>query len=327
MIRFRTLAAVVMLLTFAVVTLGAYVRLKDAGLGCPDWPGCYGKLVGVPTEDEAAATHPEAPLDSVKAWIEVVHRYAAAMLGLLSLALAVIAVKGRREFGRRHVAVSLVMVAVVIVQGLLGMLTVTERLMPAVVTAHLLGGMLFLALAVSLVASDRGEFVVPPSRMLKALAAIALAAVFAQVALGGWVSTNYAGLSCPDFPACHGSLVPDGMSGEGFEMARQLGRTASGEPLPQNAMVAIHWAHRLGALLALLAVGAYAACVIRESSRPGAGVGLLVILGTQILVGIGNVVWQLPLFLAWLHNALAALLVVNMAALGTKILFYRRKHA
>ena len=320
--RFRMLAAACMLLTFAVVALGAYVRLKDAGLGCPDWPGCYGQIVGVPTPAEARKFAPDAPLDSGKAWIEVIHRYIAAALALLVLALVAVGLRARIGTGRTLAAAGLaIMVAL---QALLGMLTVTERLMPAVVTAHLLGGMLILAASAAIVATPRRLTSRPPSAALKTLAIASLALLFVQIALGGWVSSNYAGLSCPDFPLCGGELVPDGMDAAGFAPARDLGRDAGGAPITQASLTGIHWAHRAGALALFAVVGAYSVLLLREAPRFGAGAGLLAILALQVAVGIANVVYQLPLLLAWLHNVLAAILAVNLAVLGARILLFRQ---
>lgn len=317
--RFRALAAVSMLLAFVVVTLGAYVRLRDAGLACPDWPGCYGKLVGLPTAAEAAEAVPGVPLDAGRAWIEMSHRYAAALLGLLSLALAYLAFRWREGIPRSRRIAAWALAVLVMFQGLLGMLTVTELLMPAVVTAHLLGGMSVLALLAFLVTRDRGEFRSPPSRALRALAALSFAAALAQVALGGWVSTNHAGLSCPDFPSCNGSLVPDPVDGSGFALSRELGRDASGGPVTHSALATIHWAHRVGALALLALLAGYAAALMRESSRRGSALGLLAIAGAQASIGVGAVVYKLPLALAWLHNAFAALLVVNVSVLGARV--------
>lgn len=317
--RFRALAAATMLLTLVVVTLGAYVRLKDAGLGCPDWPGCYGEAVGIPTAAEAEAFDPDSPLDREKAWIEVIHRYVAGVLGLLIFGLAYIGWRSREEIGMRRAATATALAVLVVFQALLGMLTVTERLMPSTVTSHLLGGMLILALAASLVASDRGEFPRPPSRALKALAAAALVAAFAQVALGGWVSTNYAGLSCPGFPGCGQAFAP-AADYAGFRLDRGLGETAAGEPITHAALATIHWVHRIGALALAALVAAYVALLLRESPRRGPGVGLALVLTAQVLIGVGAVRYGLPLSLAWLHNLFAAILIVNLAALGTKIL-------
>ncbi len=321
---FRAVAAGSLLLAFAVVTLGAYVRLRDAGLACPDWPGCFGALVGVPTEAEAAAAVPGVALDRERAWIEVSHRYAAALLGVLVLALAWLAWRPGSGVGRARRLASTGLALLVLLQALLGMLTVTERLMPAVVTAHLLGGMLVLATLAFLVARDRGEFAAPPSQGLRALAALAFAAVMAQVALGGWVSTNYAGLSCPDFPLCNGSLAPEPLDGSGFAPFRDLGRAADGSPITHGALATVHWAHRVGALALLAVLAAFAAPLWRESSRRGSAAGLLAIAAAQASVGIAAVAYKLPLALAWLHNALAALLVVNVGVLGARVLMRDR---
>lgn len=305
------LALTALLLALVVVSLGAYVRLSDAGLGCPDWPGCYGKLVGVPDQAHeigAAEARFGKPVEAPKAWKEMIHRYAAGLLGLAILTLAAI---GWRQRDRRTPWLEFLLLGVVAGQALLGMLTVTRLLKPVIVTSHLLGGMSTLALLVLLVlrnrARDRGGRPLPAG--LRALGGLALLAVLAQIALGGWVSSNYAATICADFPTCQGSWWPAMDGHHAFTLDRELGNTASGALLPATALIAIHWAHRLGAGGVLLLAGAFA---LRLRVRPETrhyGQILLAALALQIGLGIANVLLQLPLPLAVAHNTGAALLL------------------
>ncbi len=288
-------------LALAVVTLGAYVRLKDAGLGCPDWPGCYGQLVGVPDEDPQGRE-----IDGAKAWIEVTHRYAAAVLGLAVLAAG--AISWRKRAGRALAAALLLLVAV---QAGLGALTVTELLKPVIVVLHLLGGMAILALlaAAALPAAAPAS---PPGTALRVLVAACAVALAAQVALGGWVSANYAGLACgAEFPTCAGEWAPP-LDGSAFELGRELGRAADGAPITQKALATVQWAHRLGALVLAAAVAALAAAMWRSGMRAHASL-LVALLLTQAAIGIHIVTSLLPLGASLLHNTVAALLCAALA--------------
>jgi heme a synthase len=318
-------------LACVVVVFGAYVRLNDAGLGCPDWPGCYGR-VAVPHSDDARAlmqaNFPDAKLEPRKAWIEMIHRYLAATLGLLILAIAFLAWRRRRAgtwaLGQRARVPLMQSLLVVLVafQGALGMWTVTLLLKPAVVTLHLLGGMLTLGMLTWLLLRELewrplrpGE----PAARLRPWASLALLVAFGQIALGGWVSTNYAALACIDFPTCHGSFAPPADYAHGFHVLRELGMSPEGAPLSNDALNAIQWAHRIGALLTFLVVGGVAAAaVLIERVRPFAllVMGALVV---QVTIGIGNVVLLLPLWLAVAHNAGAAFLLVALLMLNFRL--------
>jgi heme a synthase len=313
-------------LTFGIIALGAYVRLMDAGLGCPDWPGCYGHL-GVPTathEVKAAEIAYGQEVETQKAWIEMIHRYFAALLGFLLIIFAVVA------YRLRHLAspwLAYGLLVAVIVQGIFGKWTVTLKLMPAIVTTHLLGGMAILGLLTWAVCRYAvaprvpARSATPRPTALRTLAAVGLGALFVQIALGGWTSTNYAALACPDLPLCHGAWVPENMRfADGFRLDRALGLTPSGDFLPMESLIAIHWSHRVGALLltALLAalVWKLAAAGERKLAHSVGGALLL-----QLLIGMGNVVFSLPLYLAVAHNAGAALLVVVLVVVN-----YRLRH-
>lgn len=313
MIKSNTLPiALALLLAFCVIALGAYVRLADAGLGCPDWPGCYGHLA-VPTTAEAHAAASQAfpgkPLEAHKAWKEMIHRYAAGSLGLLILAIAV--QSWRRNSRRRHSPlVPTLLLGLVIGQALLGMWTVTLLLKPVIVTAHLIGGMSTFALLLWLFCRRNMEYSENHLGGLRLWALLGLLVVFAQIALGGWVSSNYAALMCNDFPTCRDGLwLPSADFAQGFQLQRELGYTAGGELLPSQAMTAIHLVHRGGALAVLLVVGGLALFLWRHPALRGVGAAMVLALALQIGLGIGNVLAGLPLPLAVAHNAGAALLL------------------
>lgn len=318
----RRLIILAACLAFGVVALGAYVRLSDAGLGCPDWPGCYGHLVGVPDQVHeqaaAAAAFPGKPVETAKAWKEMVHRYFAGTLGLLILAIC--GLSWRREIRQRQSpALPTALLGIVGFQALLGMWTVTLLLKPMVVTAHLLGGMTTLALLVTLALGGEHRPRLPVGATLKPLALVALLAVAAQIALGGWVSSNYAALACPDFPTCHGEWMPAMDFGHAFTLHRELGQTADGALLSHDALTAIHWSHRLGALIVTMLVGSLAWQLLREKGWQGWGALLAGVLLLQLGLGVANVLLSLPLPLAVAHNVGAAALLTATLALNLRL--------
>jgi cytochrome c oxidase assembly protein subunit 15 len=289
---YRILSVAAFVLTFVVVVVGAYVRLSDAGLGCPDWPGCYGKPVPAQIADADALA---------KAWKEMGHRYLAGILGLLILVLALLGWKTRRS-----ALLAPAIVVVVAFQATLGMWTVTMLLKPAIVTAHLLGGMTTLALLAWHALAQWPHERAPEMRSLRTAGAAALVVLGMQIALGGWVSANYAALACPELPGCAGGTD----YANAFHILRELGQTADGALLSLDALRAIHWAHRLFAIVALGAI-AYAALLTWRLNRPlAAALASLLIL--QILLGVANVALGLPLALAAAHNAGAAALLVAL---------------
>jgi heme a synthase len=321
LIIFRRIALAAACLAFVVIVLGAWVRLSAAGLGCPDWPGCYGHLTASEAAQNAesiAAAFPERPFEYAKAHKEMVHRYFASTLGLIILVLAGLALANRKHPGQ-PIALPLFLVGLVIFQGLLGMWTVTLLLKPLIVVLHLLGGLSTLALLTWLAVSPtRGHDVrVGPSdsNRVRTFAITGLGVLFAQIALGGWTSSNYAALACPDFPTCQNSYWPQMDFKEGFVLWRGLGIDYEGGVLDHPARVAVHVTHRIGALIAaiVLALTSIAALRHREPSEGPirqAGVILGVLLLVQLLVGPFMVIRALPLSLATLHNAMAALLVI-----------------
>jgi cytochrome c oxidase assembly protein subunit 15 len=320
---FARLTAAVSVLALCVILLGAYVRLSDAGLGCPDWPGCYGHLVAPTSEHAVAAAneaHPARPVHTGKAWKEMVHRYLAGSLGLAILALAVIAWRNR---GRGlPVVLPTLLVGLVAVQALLGMWTVTLLVNPAIVTAHLAGGVATLALLWWLTLRQgglRSGPVAAGSASLRPWAIGGLLVVVGQILLGGWTSSNYAALACTDFPTCHsGQWWPAADFAEGFTLWRPLGVDYEFGVLDSPARTAVHLAHRLGAVVVALYVGTLGVLVVRNAASAverRVGLALLAILALQIALGITNVVGQLPLPVAVAHNGGAALLLLSLLSL------------
>lgn len=314
---YRPLVYCAVVLTFIVIVVGAYVRLEDAGLGCPDWPGCYGQMLGVPDEPHEVAraeqAFPGKTLDRGRAWKEMFHRYLAGALGLVIVAIALMA--WRRRSAGREPALAVGLVGLVGFQAALGMWTVTLLLKPAIVTLHLLGGMATLALVTWLALREWGS---RPAAApgLRAWAVVALVVLFAQIALGGWVSANYAALACPDFPTCQGAWVPEMDFGNAFHVLRELGVTAEGAPLTQEALSAIQWSHRVGALVTLFVVGGLAVRALREAELRGIAWIILGLLAVQVGLGIANVLLRLPLVLAAAHNGVAALLLAALVVLN-----------
>ncbi|HMB73485.1 MAG TPA: COX15/CtaA family protein [Gammaproteobacteria bacterium] len=301
------------LLALIVVVVGAWVRLTDAGLGCPDWPGCYGQLTVPETLSAEALADPDLaarPLEPEKAWNEMFHRYLATTLGLIAVALAALAWLNRED-ADQPIKVPAVLLIVVIFQGLLGMWTVTLLLKPIVVVAHLLGGLTTLSLLFWL-----GGFRVAPiwaGRRLRALALAALAALGVQLFLGGWTSANYAALACPDFPTCQTQWWPAIADfGEGFVLWRELGVNYEGGVLEHPARVAIHFVHRLGAIVATVLLGWLALRLVQHpASRLDGGVMLAALLA-QLSLGVAIVLLGVPLAVAVAHNGVAAVLLLTV---------------
>jgi heme a synthase len=318
----RTLSLTALVLTFIVVVFGAYVRLSDAGLGCPDWPGCYGQISPAHAEDEITARHAADPhgwVSMPKAWKEMTHRYIASTLGLLIVALAVLAWRRWRSTGRAPWT-AWALVGVVVFQGLLGKWTVTLLLKPAIVTSHLLGGMTVLGCLMWIVLRERDVRRLAVSRGLAWASRIGLVLVVAQIALGGWVSTNYAAMACADLPTCQAQWVPAHMDFDhGFHLTRELGFTADGDRLPFAALTAIHWTHRVGAVLVGLYMMVWGACLLRERAVRGMGVLVIAAVLAQIALGVANVLLSLPLPLAVAHNAGAAVLVMVLVSINYRV--------
>lgn len=304
------LTALTLFLTFDLIVVGAFTRLSDSGLGCPDWPGCYGEASPWAAHEDiraAEAAQPTGPVTWGKAWIEMLHRYLAMVLGALTLVLAAGSLWRRRELP--HSAAWPVATLIwVIVQGLFGKYTVTLKLYPAIVTLHLLGGLVLLALLVVQHARFQGATLAltPASRRWLLAAMLALVG---QVSLGGWVSTNYAVLACQGFPTCNGQWWPAMDVGQGFTLLRELGRAGHGGFLPAEALVAIHMAHRVFAVLLLLLMAGLLLQLWRQPAAATPTRWLLVLLVAQVATGLANVILQWPLAAALAHTAGAAALV------------------
>lgn len=315
--RLQALTLLTLFLTFDLILFGAFTRLTDSGLGCPDWPGCYGHSspLGAQAQITAAQTAmPTGPVTHGKAWIEMIHRYLATGVGVLILAGLALSWQARRHAPAGAVRVSLMWPLLALVwvciQGAFGALTVTMKLFPAIVTLHLLGGLVLLALLCGQAvrhAQAAGTPAVSLAPGARVGLAAALAALWLQVALGGWVSTNYAVLACSEFPRCQGSWWPVMDFAQGFELWRPLGQTGTGDTIGFAALTAIHYVHRLAAyaVLALLGLAAWAVRgPLPTQAKWLAGLALL-----QLLTGLSNVVLGWPLVAAVLHTGGAAALV------------------
>jgi len=302
----RRLTFIALMMAFVVVTLGALTRLLDAGLGCPDWPGCYGQMI-------PPQLHPETTtaIDSHKAWMEMTHRYIAGLLGLLILVLTFCVEKSNSVATHtRWLCRGVLML--VIAQALFGMWTVTMQLLPQIVTLHLLGGMALLSLLLLLFLQLSKTTPVTVAPQGRKLSIIVLLFLITQITLGGWTSSHYAGLACPDFPTCHGKWLPALDLQQAFNLSDIQTTNYEGGILSSDARVTIHVVHRLFALLVvfsimLLAVRLWGYTLLRKQ--------LLVILSLtliQVSLGISNVLLLLPLSLALLHNTGAALLLLSL---------------
>jgi cytochrome c oxidase assembly protein subunit 15 len=311
------LAVTAAIVAFAVIVLGAYVRLSHAGLGCPDWPGCYGQLTWPDETHELARANeafPDRPVEPHKAWKEMVHRYLAGALVLLVLALNFLAWKAEyRQAGVRVFAGALL--GLILFQAALGMWTVTLKLLPIVVMAHLLGGLATFGMLLWLSWRSSGRSTAASARMLAPLRGVILtgmAVLILQVALGGWTSANYAALACPDLPTCQGQWWPEADFADAFTIWREIGADYEGGVLDQPARAAIHLAHRIGAVLTFLVLAFLGARLLRVQPAMRAGVVLLVLLLAQVTLGVLNVALFLPLPNAVAHNGVAALLLAQM---------------
>jgi len=324
--KYRKLIAVTVTLTFELIMFGAFTRLTDSGLGCPDWPGCYGQANPLQSHAAIKAAEiamPTGPVTLQKAWIEMVHRYMAMGVGILIIAQMVIA------WSRRHQVnaspwLSTFLLFFVCLQGAFGAWTVTLKLQPIIVTIHLILGMGLLSLLSASLEQQSSSLITvniaaTDARRMLWPASLALLLVFLQIALGGWVSTNYAALACHDYPMCNGKLMPAMDFEHGFSLWRQLGQTVDGNYLPFNALVAIHWVHRNFALL-VVAVCLWAALRARKiAGLEKLGSQLLLAIVVQFIIGVSTVFFSWPLLLAVLHNGMAAMLVLLLTMLNYRI--------
>lgn len=312
--RLRALTLITLFITFDLVLFGAFTRLTDSGLGCPDWPGCYGSAtpIGAQVEIQAAQTAmPTGPVTQGKAWIEMVHRYLATGVGVLILTLASLTWWLRR----RNTLISpwwpTFTLVWVCMQGAFGALTVTMKLFPAIVTLHLMGGMGLLALLMAQAVRYDGAGSRPMPAVLRTGLWWGFGLLWLQIALGGWVSTNYAVLACPDFPTCHGQWVPE-MNWQGFSVWRELGYTPAGELLPFAALASIHYVHRSAAFVVLGVLVWLGWRLRQQPGLVGAGQWLLGLSALQFITGLSNVVLGWPLLAAVMHTGGAAAMIVTL---------------
>ncbi len=319
---FQKLNWVLVFMTFDLIVFGAFTRLTDSGLGCPDWPGCYGTsnpFHALTDIQQAESAWPTGPVTMIKAWIEMIHRYLAMTVGALILVQVAVALSKLKLLGKKPLLGSLGLLLLVCIQGAFGAWTVTLKLQPIIVTTHL---MLALVLLACLTAYAQQSWELQSStvrtirrRPLSAqFLALSFLILFTQVFLGAWVSTNYAVLACPEFPTCLGSAWPETNWTEGFTLWRQLGQNAQGEFISPVTLQTIHWAHRLFAMAVLVVLGALGFNALKLATSVLSGLSqiaklLLGLLLLQVITGISNVIFQWPLLAALLHTAGSAALV------------------
>ena len=320
---YKKLVLISVILTLCVVVFGAYVRLTDAGLGCPDWPGCYGTLTvpeSIESIENAQQAFPESPVETDKAWIEMIHRYLAGILGIIIFIVAFLSYKNRDEI-KVPLIIPFFLVGLLCFQAALGMWTVTMLLKPAIVSLHLMGGMTILGLLTFIAHRHWGSVnhttvLDPAARFFIRLSLLLL---FIQILLGGWTSTNYAALACTDYPTCHGSLIPVMDFKNSFSIFRELGMTPDGQQLSLEALHAIQWVHRVGAIVLTVYLVSMAYFL---RSYPGIRFYknlLLVVLAIQFIIGIANLLLHLPIVLATAHNLGAALLVIILVIINSRV--------
>lgn len=325
--KYRKLVWVTLFLTFDLIMFGAFTRLTDSGLGCPDWPGCYGQ--GNPLQahadiSAAEAAMPSGPVTVMKAWIEMIHRYLAMGIGVLIIALMIIAwLRWRQSDGRKTKFSPLfptMQFAFICLQGAFGSWTVTMKLQPIIVTIHLLLGITLLTLLTwfGLRQSDHPS-VSQSATTLQIPAALSIILLVMQIALGGWVSSNYAALACPDFPLCQGTLLPEMDFANGFTLWRGLGMTANGDYLSLPALTAIHWMHRVFAFVVVTQIAWVALNALRVDGLRKTARWLLIMIGLQFSLGVSIIFLKLPLVPAVAHNGCAALIMLLLVTLNYKI--------
>lgn len=310
------LSLLAVVLAFIVVLLGAYTRLVDAGLGCPDWPGCYGFLT-VPDESHelqiATEAFPDSPVEADKAWPEMIHRYFAGSLGLLVAALAVLGFVHRSK-KEQPLALSFALLGIIIFQAALGMWTVTMGLLPIIVMGHLLGGFITLTLLLILFLNIRHGNPVAWASPVRTAALLGMIIVFLQIVLGGWTSANYAAIICEDFPTCQGSMIPPLDFSGAFTVSTEGVQSYLGGHLDNISRVTIQWMHRLGALITTLYLS-FLIIKLFSSGWTKFALWISTLLIAQVTLGISNVIFSLPLMVAVAHNGVAVLLLMSLATL------------
>ena len=311
LLKITTIAAT--LFAMVVIMLGSFTRLADAGLGCPDWPGCYGHILW-PNEtheiEKANQAYPDMPVDQAKTWPEMVHRYLASSLGLMMIIMVALAYRVKDTVVPKGHIWGLL--GLVIVQGLFGMWTVTLKLWPQVVTTHLLGGFLTFNLLFLLslrLTNWRLPVTHDTSRIvsLKKLALLSLVVVIIQIVLGGWTTSNYAAVACPDFPLCQGQWIPPTDFAQGFNITQHIGPNYLGGTMDNDARVAIHLSHRIGAIVVMLVLIAFCLQLFKAGMAKAAGL-VATVLTIQVLLGVRNIIFHFPISVAVAHNLVGALL-------------------
>lgn len=316
--KYRKLVLVTLFLTFDLIMFGGFTRLTDSGLGCPDWPGCYGAanpFIAHAEINAAQTAMPEGPVTHFKAWVEMIHRYLAMSVGVLIVAQMLIAWIGRKISPLFPTTLFLF----VCLQGAFGMWTVTLKLQPIIVTTHLILGMLLLAMLTWQYARMQNTLQIPNDPLLKWSARFAWLILLVQIVLGGWVSTNYAVLACTDYPLCQGALVPSMDFYHGFSLWRELGKTSTGEFISFAALTAIHWVHRNFALFVVVTSGFVAFRAQKIASLKNIANAILLVLLVQFCTGLANILFQWPLAIAVLHNGGAALLLASLTMLNYRV--------
>jgi len=321
------LALFAVVFAVGVIILGAFTRLVDAGLGCPDWPGCYGHLSWPDEEHEIVAANeafPHAPVELDKTWPEMVHRYLATGLGVLAIGL--VGMAWRHRGPGQPLKLPLFLLGFVILQGMFGMWTVTLKLWPQVVTTHLLGGFTTLSLLWLLTLRLQNQPWQLPKltarvQQLKPLAAIGLLVVIGQIALGGWTTSNYAAVACPDLPTCQAQWLPPMDFADGFDIFQHIGPNYLGGVMTNEARVAIHMSHRIGAIITLLYVGWLSIQLLQTPSTELQRLGKVTagVLVSQFCLGLANVLFSFPLAVAVAHNAVGALLLLTLVTLNYRL--------
>ncbi len=330
--KYRKLVWVTLFLTFDLIMFGAFTRLTDSGLGCPDWPGCYGEANPLQAHANIKAAEslmPTGPVTLMKAWVEMTHRYLAMAVGVLIMVLMVLAwrswlkspsLRSGRTKGEFSPWLPTALFFLVCLQGAFGAWTVALKLQPLIVTIHLVLGLSLLALLTWLTARQSEHVAVADGAVqLRVPAAIALVLLGIQIALGGWVSTNYAPLACLDFPLCQGAWLPEMDFAHGFSIWRDLGKTVSGEYLPYPALTAIHWVHRSFALIVIFSSAWLAHKGLRMVGLEKTSRWILIGLALQFVTGVSTIFLKWPLLLALAHNGGAALLLLLLVMLNCKI--------
>lgn len=322
--KYRKLAWVTTFLTLDLIMFGGFTRLTDSGLGCPDWPGCYGTSSPFAAHADIHAAQsllPTGPVTFLKAWIEMIHRYFAMSVGVLIIVLMVMAWVKRRELKQSPWFATWLFI-LVCVQGAFGAWTVTMKLQPVIVTTHLMLALTLLGSLVWLASRQMSQASVaadPGALRWRWAALVGLALLVFQIALGGWVSTNYAVLACTDFPTCQGQWVPPMDFHNGFKLWRELGKTAGGEVIPMDALVAIHWVHRTFAVVVVLYLAWLATRLRRHAALRKPSMLVLMLVFVQFATGLSNIVFQWPLLNAIAHNGGAAVLLLLLVMLNYRI--------